>query len=443
MHCKPLLLLFAAVVTTLLSIAWVAQTLTKIITPSGDDRLYYTTLGELPLALSQLALRSENTDTRSREQLSLLQFNQWTILSDQDSRNWTEWHQAEPTEVGVDVAADGQQKRYQPGEYENSYVERDIKGKKKEARLDFEIDNTADREQDRTSDVVLRNEEGSLVEVGDPVSAEDVNKRTPLLGNEISREAVTSSKHVGRDATRQNTRENSPQKENSQMSPSTSDGFTSGHAFSLPVPFATLPLGRILQTQWMKELRDYLGSLKPHSGPITLVSSDYKYREVLLNWLISALVRVDTPLSNVLVLSLDPSLHTLLRGRGFACIHIPPESLCPALTANLTSHVAFKQVHVLRLTVMRFLNHWGFDVANYDTDAIIMKNPEPLYYQKYGGSDFIGSYGHFPHEMQREWGLAVCIGVVMIKSTIHTGIVILILQCTHVWLVSAPDPNQF
>ena len=355
MHCKPHLLLFAAVVTTLLSIAWIAQTLTKTITPLGDDH---------------------------------------------------------------NATADGQQERYQ--HYEDLYAERDAKSVKKEAWLDFEINNTTDRERlDRTSDVVLRKEEGRLVEVGDPVSrsAEDVNKGTPLLGNEtllldteINGEAVTSSKHVGRDAIHQNTREN------------TSDGFKNGQAFSLPVPIATLPLGQILQTQWLKELRDFLSILKPHSGPISLVSSDYKYRELLLNWLISALVRVDTPLSNVLVLSLDPSLHTLLQGRGFACIHIPPESLLnPAVTVILSSHVA-SQVYVLRLTVMRFLNHWGFDVANYDTDAIIIKNPESLYYQKYGGSDFIGSYGHSPDEVQREWGIAICMGMVMIKSTIHTGI---------------------
>jgi len=162
-----------------------------------------------------------------------------------------------------------------------------------------------------------------------------------------------------------------------------------------------------------------------HSGPITLVSSDYKYREVLLNWLISALVRVDRPLSNILVLSLDSSLHTLLQDRGFACIHIPPESLLnPVLSASLTRHIAFTQVHVLRLTVMRFLNHWGFDVANYDTDAIIMKNPELLYYKRHQRSDFIGSYGHFPQQLQREWGIAVCIGVVMIKSSVRTGILL-------------------
>ena len=70
---------------------------------------------------------------------------------------------------------------------------------------------------------------------------------------------------------------------------------------------------------------------------------------------------------------------------------------------------------------MRLVNHWGFDIANYDTDAIILKNPEPLYYEQYRDSDFIGSYGHFPLDIRQEWGIAVCTGVVMIRSSIYTG----------------------
>ena len=202
--------------------------------------------------------------------------------------------------------------------------------------------------------------------------------------------------------------------------------------FSLPVRFATLPLDRILHTEWLQALKEFLHTLKPDSGPATIVSSDYKYSEVLLNWLISALVQVDRPLSNVLVLSLDSSLHALLQGKGFACIHVPPEQLLqPALLQiiTLTNHIA-THVYILRLTVMRLVNHWGYDIANYDTDAIILKNPEPLYYEQYRDSDFIGSYGHFPLDIKQEWGIAVCTGVVMIRSSIYTG------NLTHHYIIS-------
>ena len=198
--------------------------------------------------------------------------------------------------------------------------------------------------------------------------------------------------------------------------------FTIRPPFSLPVPLATLPLSQILRTHWLQALRNFLDSLNPYSQPVTIVTSDYSYREVLLNWLISAHVRVDRPLSNVLVLSLDASLYTLLKDRGVACIHIPPQSLLSsALIAGLTEHIGFTQSQVSRLTVMRFVNHWGFDVALYDTDAIILKNPELLYYKQYGDSDIIGTYGHFPQQIMQEWGIAICIGVAMFKSSTHTG----------------------
>ena len=70
---------------------------------------------------------------------------------------------------------------------------------------------------------------------------------------------------------------------------------------------------------------------------------------------------------------------------------------------------------------MRLVNHWGFDAANYDTDAIILKNPEPLYYKQYQDSDFIGSYGHSPLDIKQEWGIAICIGAMMIRSSNNTG----------------------
>jgi len=75
------------------------------------------------------------------------------------------------------------------------------------------------------------------------VMTEDVNKGAPLNGTEIVEESVTSSIHVRGDVI-QNTRENFPQKGgNVWISPSTPDSSASKQAFSLPVPFATLPLG--------------------------------------------------------------------------------------------------------------------------------------------------------------------------------------------------------
>ena len=77
-------------------------------------------------------------------------------------------------------------------------------------------------------------------------------------------------------------------------------------------------------------------------------------------------------------------------------------------------------VMVMRLTVMRLLNHWGYDAANYDTDALILKNPEQLFYDDLESSDLIGSRG-YSSVVKDVLGLALCAGVFMIKSTLGAG----------------------
>ena len=198
-----------------------------------------------------------------------------------------------------------------------------------------------------------------------------------------------------------------------------SDQFSLRSSFSLPTPEATLPLRQLLQCEWMREIKDHLRTLTSSSRLVSIVSSDYKYREVLLNWLLTAQVKVRQPLSNVLVLSLDESLHQLLREKKIPCVHIPTSCLLrPSL--KLTRHVVFTQVHIMRVLVMRLLNHWGYDVANYDSDALILRNPEPRY-EELADRHLIGSVGHFPKEMDHKWGTAVCIGVVMIRASPQTG----------------------
>ena len=190
--------------------------------------------------------------------------------------------------------------------------------------------------------------------------------------------------------------------------------------FSLPQPKGSRNLESLMQSEWVGQLKAFLGTVS--SGPVTLVSSDYGYREVLLNWLVSAMIRVAKSLSNILVLSLDASLYHHLVNKGISCVHISPEALLRLSLKLPVGHTAFTQVHIMRLTVMRLINHWGFDVANYDTDALILKNPEHLYYTgSLTDRDFIGSYGHFPLQQLKEWGVAVCIGVVFIRSTPQTG----------------------
>ena len=376
MQCKPVSLLFAVLVTCLLNIVG----------------LYWSTRGRLSHG------RSENSHVLTG-QMSLWQW-------DDHDRQWTEQQQQGIRQSQVSEILH-QHFGQMTESYEDSKMVREtnIAVDKKETEAWVSDSTGSELEIERTSTLTNNVEEAS---VKGESTEKIVSTNQQLQGSQVEGKVV------------QSTSENASEEEGPYLEVSVSASFN----FSLPVPFATLPLGQLLQVQWMQELRHYLNAVTPDSGPVTIVSSDYSYREILINWLISALVQVDRPLSNVLVLSLDSSLHALLQGKGFACIHVPPEQLLRSVVINrlaLTGHVAFTQVHILRLTVMRMVNHWGFDVANYDTDAIILKNPEPLYYKQYRDSDFIGSYGHSPMDIKQEWGIAICIGAVMIRSSNNTG----------------------
>ena len=190
---------------------------------------------------------------------------------------------------------------------------------------------------------------------------------------------------------------------------------------SLPVPFATLSVDKLLELNWIQELRQLLKHLPRGLAPISIVTADYKFRDVLLNWIIASKTQANPPLTHVVVLSLDQPLCELLKRRKLNCVFIaPPDFLTPAAIASLTKHIVFSEVMVLRLTAMRLMNHWGYDVANYDTDAIILKSPESLYL-RHADSHMVGSYGHYPGELGRVWGTTVCYGMFMIRSSKHTG----------------------
>lgn len=164
-------------------------------------------------------------------------------------------------------------------------------------------------------------------------------------------------------------------------------------------------------------MRRHLSTLGK-SKRINMVTSNSIYQDVLLNWLISAAVRSQLPLQSILVISLSQSLHTKLVERKIPSVYIPYFSL---LRRGINFTQDFEKVMMLRLAVMRLLNHWGFDVHNYDTDAVLLKDPQPLY-DRFAESDIIGSVGKIPRNLMAFWGITVCIGVVILKSNPHTEV---------------------
>ena len=186
--------------------------------------------------------------------------------------------------------------------------------------------------------------------------------------------------------------------------------------FSFPQPKIMRTLDDISRAPWVTDLRHYLSTYN-HSREISLVTSNSKYTDVLLNWLISATVKSKIPAKSILVISLDKTIHRLLLEKHFCSILVPPRTL---IDRSVTFSEPFEEVMMTRLAVMRIINHFGYGFVMYDSDAVILKDPQPLY-DTIPHEDIIGSVGKIPYDLAAEWGITICIGVVLVRSSPKTG----------------------
>ena len=191
--------------------------------------------------------------------------------------------------------------------------------------------------------------------------------------------------------------------------------------FSLPDDYSKPPAD-VLAEQWACELRNFLGRMESNTSErlVSIIAADSNFTGPLLNWLIAALLRTDQPIRNLLVISLDAPLHTLLKSRSIDSLFVSPDSVMytSQFPHQYHRHNSFYQT---RLTIMRIINYWGFDVANYDTDALILRNPNSLYNQ-YPNVDIFGGVAiSYPPHLHRLWGVTLCCGSWMVRSSAKTG----------------------
>ena len=187
--------------------------------------------------------------------------------------------------------------------------------------------------------------------------------------------------------------------------------------FSLPCPYDVYrPVSEVMQAEWVHPLLKILNRFSKRSKQVTLVLANHAYQDVLLNWLISAVVVAKPPIKNILVVALDKQLYELLQKRQVPSILVPFSSI---LNMKHRFSRYFETIMMIRLGFMRLINRLGFDCAMYDIDAVILKNPQPLYEKD--KSDIIGSRGGFPKQLMTKWQVTICIGAVFIRSNTRTG----------------------
>lgn len=183
----------------------------------------------------------------------------------------------------------------------------------------------------------------------------------------------------------------------------------------------------ILELPWVHELRQVVEKLNINnslSPQVNLVIADKKSIELLLNWLIVALVRLPRRLHNVVILGLDIEVCEILKTRNFRCIHSDPRSFMRHEQKEKGRMYRLLSVYTApqtRLLAARLVNYWGYSLASYDTDALVLKNPQGLF-DRYSEMDVVaGAAIHWPEWANSLWGFSMCLGAVMIRSGPATG----------------------
>ena len=192
--------------------------------------------------------------------------------------------------------------------------------------------------------------------------------------------------------------------------------------FSLPDDYSR-PIEDILREDWVCDLQDFLGQVNPERRLVNMIAANSNFTEPLLNWLIGTNVLLADPMEDVIVICLDPPLHNLLVERDIPSLLVSPDSVM--FTADFPEvyhmHNGFYQA---RMMVMRLINHWGYDCANYDTDAIILRNPQALYEadENIDIDIFAGFAISFPPDLHKKWGATLCNGAWLVRSNPRTGL---------------------
>ena len=193
--------------------------------------------------------------------------------------------------------------------------------------------------------------------------------------------------------------------------------FRTNRSLQLPYPRATRSLDEILGAGWVPGLWRFVSGLE--SRHVSLCFADSRYTEGVVNWLVSALVAIQPPLEHVLIISLDADLYHLLHHRGINTVFIDPHTIIQN-SVNLPTN--FSHIWITRMVLFRLLNHWGYTVTTYDSDALLVKNPQALF-AELEDSHLVGSEGVYPFDLHRQWkSPTLCMGVAIFRASEKTGI---------------------
>ena len=178
-------------------------------------------------------------------------------------------------------------------------------------------------------------------------------------------------------------------------------------------PRYTLPIR--MNTKWVCDLYHEVKQMQ--SKQLTLLICNKSYLEVLVNWLAQAVLHAHHPADNILIIAPDSFTHQVMQHKGIHSVFISADAVFdPLKVPGIAS-----RIWMTKLTVIRLLNHWNYNVLAFDTDALMLKNVQPLL-DKFSTSDIVASSGTYPFECSKKWKApTMCMGAILYKSSPATG----------------------
>ena len=167
-------------------------------------------------------------------------------------------------------------------------------------------------------------------------------------------------------------------------------------------------------SEWVCNLYREVKQLKGRQ--VTLLVCNSQYLDVLINWLAHSVLYTFHPVNHILIIAFDSFTHHVLHSKGFHSVYVLPEDVVDSSTKQGNACV-----WVTRMTILRLLNYWNYSVLEFDGDAIMMKNIQPLL-DKFANSDIIASAGKSPFDLNEKWNApTLCMGVILIKCSPAIG----------------------
>ena len=210
--------------------------------------------------------------------------------------------------------------------------------------------------------------------------------------------------------------------ESVDVMPENSQPITPESEVLFPYPNLTRPPHEILNSPWATEMRRKLKAAKV-GKQLTYVTVTTAYFPVLLNWLVYAKLNAMPLLENLLVISTDKRPDEILSRKGILSQYVPINDIIYSKN-DLDLKKLYSAKMIIRMTVLRLLNYWEYDVVLVDIDAILINNIQSII-DYFHDSDIIESSVNFrhcvPRAAYRAWNFCLCMGFMVMRSNYRTG----------------------